>query len=363
MADYLFTVVTFLAIILCIIPGIFHIQTRNWGAILMIFWVIATNLILFINSILWANDLDDKAPIYCLISSPIYVGANFGLLASISCMIHTLYNVVACPTIITEKIRRKQAIINFCLIILVPTFLSGCYYSIQPNMYEIRPVLGCFSPAYINGLFFLIDGIWPVIISIIGCYYAARTSYAIMKKRLEIKTLLRRNESGLNAAKFYRLVLFCITYLIFSFPASVMIFVSNVVQADNLVDFTPVKHSEFNTVTVFSNGLSIFDYAKPLTGFFVFLFFGTGRDASSAYKRWARKIKLDKIFPILSENYDDKRSQSSKTTRNLQNSTHQSNGREPSFPDSPFKSPKHAYYKSDSFGDEKDFIPETLVIS
>ncbi|CAG8762092.1 8671_t:CDS:2 [Gigaspora margarita] len=316
MSDYFFTVVTFISILLCIIPGIFHFQTKNWGAILMIFWVIVTNAILFINSILWANNLDDKAPIYCLITSPIYVGSNFGLLASISCMIHTLYTLIACPMIITESIRRRQAIIDFCLIILVPMFLSGCFYLVQTNKYGIRPVLGCFSPAYVNGLFFLVDGIWPVLISIIGCYYAARTTYSIMKKRLEIHSLLRRNESGLNTAKFYRLVFFCITYLIFSFPASVLTFFSNVAQSSDILDFRPVfvgyntiYRSNFNTVPLFvASGLSVFDYAKPLTGFFVFLFFGTGRDASSAYIRWAKKVHLDKVFKFLRDNYDDLRS-------------------------------------------------------
>ncbi|CAG8500487.1 10171_t:CDS:2 [Dentiscutata heterogama] len=282
MADYFFTVVTFLAILLCIIPGIFHIQTRNWGAILMIFWVVTTNTILFINSILWATDLDDKAPIYCLISSPIYVGSNFGLLASISCMIHTLYTLIARPMIITENIKRRQAIIDFSLIILVPMILTGCFYLVQTNKYGIRPVLGCFSPAYVNGLFFLIDGIWPVFISIVGCYYA---------------------------------------------------------------------------VPRFPYGLSVFDYAKPLTGFFVFLFFGTGRDASSAYIRWAKKIHLDKVFSFLKESYDDLRSQhskSSKSSKSSQNSTLQSNSHVSSIPDSPFKSPKHVPHLSDSFGDEKD---------
>ncbi|RIB01180.1 fungal pheromone mating factor G-protein coupled receptor [Gigaspora rosea] len=328
MADYFFTTVTFLSILLCIIPGIFHFQTKNWGAILMIFWVIVTNAILFINSILWANDLNDKAPIYCLISSPIYVGSNFGLLASISCMIHTLYTLIACPMIITESIRRRQAIIDFCLIIIVPMILSGLFYLIQTNKYGIRPVLGCFSPAYVNGLFFLIDGIWPVVISIIGCYYAAHTSYSIMKKRLEIHSLLRRNESGLNTSKFYRLVFFCITYLIFSFPSSVLIFFSNVAKSMDISDFKPVfitfntvYSSYFNTIPLYPyEGLSVFDYAKPLAGFFVFLFFGTGRDATSAYIRWAKKIHLDKVFKFFRDNYDDLRSQHSNSSNSSKSS-------------------------------------------
>ncbi|CAG8596771.1 1474_t:CDS:2 [Gigaspora margarita] len=254
MADYVFTASALIAVLLCIIPGIFHIQTRNWGAILMTFWVIATNVILFINSILWANDLDDKAPIYCLISSPIYVGSNFGLLSSITCMIHTLYSYVSNPVILTERVRKRQA----------------------TNKYGIRPILGCFSPAHTDWQFFLLDGIWPVIIATIGSYYAARTSYSIVKKRLEIKSLLTYTES----------VLF-----------------SNIATADGKVE--DLLHKNFNRVTRHESGLAFFDYAKPLTGFFVFIFFGTGQDAMNTYKKWGRAIHLDSFIPCFREKPDE----------------------------------------------------------
>lgn len=126
----------------------------------------------------------------------------------------------------------------------------------------------------------------------------ARTSYAIVKKRLEIKSLLRFNESGLNTSKFYRLVLFCITFLLFSFPASLLVFFSNVMVSLKPYDFKAV-HEDFWSVRTFDGknlGVSFFDYAKPLVGFFVFIFFGTGQDALAAYSKWARYCKLDLCF-------------------------------------------------------------------
>ncbi|CAG8575460.1 24959_t:CDS:2 [Dentiscutata erythropus] len=337
MIDYFFTTSTLLAVLLCIIPGIFHIQTRNWGAILMTFWVIVTNTILFINSILWGNDLDDKAPIYCLISSPLYVGANFGLLASITCMIHTLHSYVSNPVILTVRVRKKQTTRILLITILVPMIFMGLYYIIQTNKYEIRPILGCYSPAHADWLFLLVDGIWPTIISIIGCYYAgnvlflftcsplysrdysysqvitvhyshvitvhlltARTSYSIIKKRLEIKSLLTYTESGLSTNKFYRLVLFCITFLLFSFPASVITLFSNIAMLHGTVELN-LFDKNYNIVTRVNSGIAFFDYAKPLSGFFIFIFFGTGQDAIDTYKRWGRIIHLDSFIPCFRE--------------------------------------------------------------
>lgn len=177
MADYMFTASSFIAVLLCIIPGVFHLQTRNWGAIFMTFWILVTNLINFINSILWANDLDDKAKIYCLLSTPLYVGSSWGLLSSIACMIHTLYTYVANPVILSERVRRRQMIRDTIFSFLLPCVGVGLNFLVQTNIYGIRPVLGCFAPAHKDWLFVIVTAMWPVIISGTGCYYAGNNYF------------------------------------------------------------------------------------------------------------------------------------------------------------------------------------------
>src|SRR6185312_966081 len=53
-------------------------------------------------------------------------------------------------------------------------------------------------------------------------HFLVLTAYAIIKKRLEIQRLLTFKESGLNQAKFYRLVFFCVSFLVFALPASLL---------------------------------------------------------------------------------------------------------------------------------------------
>src|SRR5215213_8023026 len=122
MGDLMFTVSAGLAMFLCIIPGIVHIQSRNHGAIFMTLWVIVVNFIVFVNSILWPDNtnLVDKAEIWCLIASPLYVGTNFGLLSSATCTIYTMYTYVSAPIILTVKVKRKQAIRAFMATIIFP---------------------------------------------------------------------------------------------------------------------------------------------------------------------------------------------------------------------------------------------------
>ncbi|CAJ0856578.1 1086_t:CDS:10, partial [Entrophospora sp. SA101] len=142
-------------------------------------------------------------------------------------------------------------------------------------------------------VYIVVDAMWPLIISGTGCYFAARTAYTIIKKGLEIQSLLKYSKSGLNISKFYRLVLFCITFLIIAFPAACLTFFSNI-QALVPYDFAEI-HKDFFVIKKFDNGVSFIDYVKPLTGLILFAFFGTGRDAKQAYLRWARKLKLDLV--------------------------------------------------------------------
>ncbi|CAG8545216.1 19962_t:CDS:2 [Racocetra fulgida] len=54
-------------------------------------------------------------------------------------------------------------------------------------------------------------------------------------------------------------------------------------MADGTIEFN-LFNKNFDRVTRFNRGISFFDYAKPLTGFFVFIFFGVGKDAMNTYK-------------------------------------------------------------------------------
>ncbi|GBB87410.1 hypothetical protein RclHR1_13890002 [Rhizophagus clarus] len=308
MGDLMYTFSTGLAIILCVIPGILHIQSRNYGAIFMTMWVFITNFITFVNSLIWPDYyvLDDKAPIWCLVfASPFYIAANFGLLGSATCTIYTMYSYVASPIILTVQVKKRQAIITSIITVIVPFIFVGLNYIVQLYKYAIRPILGCSSVPQQNWVFFLVNNMWPPIIALIGCYYAGLTSYAIIKKRIEIKSLLAYNESGINTSYYYRLVLFCITYLIFALPAALLTTFSNLLEGFVPFDMSSRDFKAFVKFPGEDQGVTFIDYAKPLSGFILFIFFGTGQDAIATYKKWAIAAKLDKIFCCLSNSNDD----------------------------------------------------------
>lgn len=124
------------------------------------------------------------------------------------------------------------------------------------------------------------------------------------------------NESGINTSYYYRLVLFCVTYLIFALPAALLNTFSNLLEG-----FVPFDMNErnFKSITRFpgeNHGVTFVDYAKPLAGFILFIFFGTGQEAVLTYKRWLVAAKLDKIFCCLFTSNNDQ----SRNNSNINNS-------------------------------------------
>ncbi|CAG8579853.1 2024_t:CDS:2, partial [Scutellospora calospora] len=82
-----------------------------------------------------------------------------------------------------------------------------------------------------------------------------------------------------------------------------------------------------------------FNEVMSLTGFIVFIFFGTGQNALSTYRMWGRKIHLDSFFSCFKERPEDFQI----------NSTFHA-------PKSPHSFNSHQY--SNSLGDIKIIIPD-----
>src|SRR6185369_7335442 len=113
-------------------------------------------------------------PVWCYITPPIYVAANWGLLASITCMIYNLYSYIQHPTIVTEVVKRKKVFIEVLFSVIIPFMFTALGYLVFEDKYSIRPVLGCFLQSHNDWLYIVLIGIWPVIISGIGCYLAGK---------------------------------------------------------------------------------------------------------------------------------------------------------------------------------------------
>lgn len=54
-----------LAICLLLVPLSWHLKARNSGTLIYIFWGLVGNLVFLTNTIVWAGNFEDHAPIWC----------------------------------------------------------------------------------------------------------------------------------------------------------------------------------------------------------------------------------------------------------------------------------------------------------
>ncbi|KAJ9096420.1 hypothetical protein QFC21_005242 [Naganishia friedmannii] len=63
--------------VLYVLP--WHIRVRNLATLSMSFWMVCLSLIHIINPLIWNDGVENKAPVWCDISSALTVGYNYGL--------------------------------------------------------------------------------------------------------------------------------------------------------------------------------------------------------------------------------------------------------------------------------------------
>lgn len=114
----LFSIVTFLGFFLCLIPLPWHLYSGNSGTCYYIMWASLACLNQFVNSIVWAGNADNIAPIWCeicmceihilylfsdlRIAIRIMLGASVGLPAASLCINRRLYYIASVQTVSTS---------------------------------------------------------------------------------------------------------------------------------------------------------------------------------------------------------------------------------------------------------------------
>ena len=61
----LYSVLSFLGFVVVLIPFSWHLQASNVGTCAYMFWVSFACLIEFVNSLVWAGNLDNNIPVWC----------------------------------------------------------------------------------------------------------------------------------------------------------------------------------------------------------------------------------------------------------------------------------------------------------
>ncbi|KAH8733203.1 pheromone A receptor-domain-containing protein [Phaeosphaeriaceae sp. PMI808] len=296
----------FLSWILCIGPLVWHFGQGNIAAGSIILWVILNNFFNAINPLIWPHDNLDQwwnGNFWCDIHVRVQVGSIVGITMSAVMILRKLTKVMDTRNITVSssrnsKLKEKALDIIWCWIF--PLFMIIIYYIVQPARYLIYGIIGCRSAFDTSWLSVLLNLMWAPITAFVATGYACLLCYRLYRYRREFARLLSARNT--TKSRFIRLFIICIVVVVVYTPWALWIFADTVVRMLGPYSWSRVHNPKtFNHILKYpSNGtVNIDKWGQVVTGYILFLLFGTGLDAYNMYQNALLRLGLGKIFPSL----------------------------------------------------------------
>ncbi|KAF8597847.1 STE3-domain-containing protein [Ceratobasidium sp. AG-I] len=296
MRDVAFPVLCALAIVLVILPLPWHVKARNTGTLLYIGWTILGNVVFLVNSIVWAGNINDPAPLWCDISTKIIVGMSVGICAASLSINRRLYIIAAQKGSSNFKtFTRKDTFIDLGLGIGFPVLIMASHYIVQGHRYDIIEDIGCWPVVYNTLLAVPVVLMWPVVLGLASSIYASCAIVALLGRQRQFSATLAKSQTGLNVSRYFRLMALCATSIFIVVPLGIYLIVKNLQNgqhvwiswADTHSNFWHVLHLPHSFLEAFPHVgtvLNINRWSVPGGGFLFFAYFGMANEAIAAYR-------------------------------------------------------------------------------
>ncbi|KAI9870902.1 MAG: a-factor receptor [Pleopsidium flavum] len=309
---------SFITLVLCLPPFVWHVKNRNIAASSLVFWIFLDNFFNFINALIWPTD--DIASWWngaglCDVEVKLMAAATVGLTGSMACIMRNLAQVMDTDRTVLEPSRarrRKEGALNVLFCFGCPVYLMVIHYLVQPNRYYIFAIAGC-TTSYDNSWpSIALVFIWPPILCVLAAYYGALVILRLHRYRKEFADILSASGSNLNKSRFMRLFIMSLALIVIFLPVQTYVFYRNLSFPRIPYSWDAVHGAEWwQIIMIPTGGVVVFDrWIQIGCGFLVFFFFGLGKDAMKMYRAWLLKMGFGRIFPSLKGQYETQRTPS-----------------------------------------------------
>ncbi|KAF8332027.1 pheromone A receptor-domain-containing protein [Cantharellus anzutake] len=296
MARYDLTAMSFLAAVVVIIPLPWHWRAKNIATLTTMAWLFILNLFRGINTILWADTVVVKVPVFCDIGVFFWTASYWGLPASAVCITRHLAGVTSpnfTPSGRDEKRRRFWFEMTMC--VFMPFVYAGLHFINQGHRFDIMEEIGCQVTTYFSwGAVWLVY--FPsILLSVIAAIYASIAMYWLMQRRAQFRELLAASQSGLTTSRYLRLMGLGLTEVIGGLGLNIYVLCTEI----RLVGIQPwvsweYVHWHFLAIHQFPKAIIVPELQvsnkgtstiAPVAAYCFFLFFAFGEEAVSEYKK------------------------------------------------------------------------------
>ncbi|WWD22028.1 hypothetical protein CI109_106516 [Kwoniella shandongensis] len=286
-----------IGVVLVLLPLPLHWRARNSGTLLLITWLLIGNLVTFIDGIVWWDNYNNPAPVWCDIVSKIFVGLPVGISASSLCITRRLAMIASSTAVTISQRRMRIALaIDLFLGIALPLIIMALHYVVQAHRFDILEGYGC-SPVTWPGVpgVFAVQ-IWAPLLSVIASVYGVIAIKFFLSRRLQFESVLRSSRNGLDSRHYLRLVAIASVDILVGLPLTTFTLVDYITRSKPYVSWhwlhlgwSRVDHyaasaylsSPSQTVVIV-----LPRWFPPLLALHFFIFFGVSVDAITEYIRW-----------------------------------------------------------------------------
>lgn len=313
-----------IALLLLIAPFVVQARGGNIGQCAQFFWISLCNFFTVTNAIIWPNfNWMDwyNGHGYCDIQAKLFFPTFTGVACATVCITRRLALAVDPNKMQISETRRQRvqaATEDLLICFLFPVLQIALHYVVQYGRYYITAIGGCLASYDNSWPTILIMYIWPLIFSLINCYYSGQSPggiflfstntllvliiYRLRQHRHQVAKFLGNDNK--NLAMFLRLFGNSLLLVLIYTPVIVYFTAISV-----NIQWVAPAYTETHTPEAMSGvlyypdlGPRTFDrWTNIVMTFFIFLFFGTGTHAMETYRSWLILIGLGKIWPSLTK--------------------------------------------------------------
>ncbi|KAI0318549.1 pheromone A receptor-domain-containing protein [Amylostereum chailletii] len=188
-------------------------QSWNTGVWMLGVWLFLAGIINGVDTIVWADNVRDVAPVWCDIATHINVAAAIGIPACSLVITHRLYKIIHQRKL--EASTRREVLCSYLFDFGIgfgfPLFLMSLYYIIQTTRYEIIEEYGCASTEVLSGFSYMIYDAWSIVLPLISALvYTPRILWYFFRHARETNAFLSTNASINRHRYLYIMIIGCI---------------------------------------------------------------------------------------------------------------------------------------------------------
>ncbi|KAE9394723.1 fungal pheromone STE3G-protein-coupled receptor [Gymnopus androsaceus JB14] len=291
-----FSILSFFSFLLPLIPLTWHLQAWNSASCFYMAWTSIMGLINFVNSIVWAGNVLDVAPVWCDISTRISLAGTYALPLGSMCIVRRLYLIASAKTALTRIERRRALIFDTIVCLIVPLVLSALRYIVQGRRYIIYQEIGCIDYTYRSAAALILINLPPIASGLVSAYYDVRCLTALFRHYQELKDSFdsANADEEFTSDRFIPIVLFTVLEMISVTPIAISALAFNFsmglqpwiswehVHASFAI--IPVSPSDvWRSSPLRASSLEMRRWVTSGCGVVIFLFFGTTKEARKHY--------------------------------------------------------------------------------